>query len=321
MPLAAVIAPGSLTVAPVHTVQTVALQVPQPAFSDLANFGYIDIHQTLVTAPRMYRLAYQVASSGQPVPLASTFANETYHIFFDGPAIKCASASEHIIANLTETFGISQGLSMRGSDLRFYSWIPDKDMNYPADMNSVLTLDYKSRDVSRIFVLTNTGFWNKTRTDIRKHYPPRQVNVTECSLFNASYSVHYTFQYPNQTRRVSIDEWRNPVRLYDIVNPSETRFSEGGEAVHDTPDGSVVNPMVPFSAKDAQVSSYGTVMQAFSTLLIGRSSNDRYNGDTTDHTSWKIIDIDWSDGSVVQRGLEQLFQNITLSVLSDQGLM
>lgn len=147
------------------------------------------------------------------------------------------------------------------------------------------------------------------------------ILLPECSLFNASYSVHYTFQYPNQTRRVSIDEWRNPVRLYDILNPSESRSPQGGEEAHETPDGSVVNPMVPFSARDAQVSSYGTVMQAFSTLLIGRSSNDRYNGDTTDHTSWKIIDIDWSDGSVVQRALEQPFQNITLSVLSDQSLM
>lgn len=221
MPIAAVIPPGSLTVAPVHTVRIVALQVPQPAFSDLTSFGYIDIHQSLVTAPRMYKLAYQVASSGQPVPLAATFPNETYYISFDGPAIKCASASELSIANLTERFGISQGLFMGGSDLRFFSWIPGNDMNNPMKVGSVQTLDYKSRDVSRIFVLTNIGFWNKTRTDIRKHYPPREVNVTECSLFNASYSMHYTFQYPNQTRKVSIDEWRNPVRLYDIKTRAE----------------------------------------------------------------------------------------------------
>lgn len=79
--------------------------------------------------------------------------------------------------------------------------------------------------------------------------------------------------------------------------------------------------MLPIDARDAQVSSYGTVMEAFSTLLVGSSSNDRYNGDTTDHTSWKIIDTDCSDGSVVQRALEELLQNITLSVLSDHSLM
>lgn len=79
--------------------------------------------------------------------------------------------------------------------------------------------------------------------------------------------------------------------------------------------------MLPIDARDAQVSSYGTVMEAFSTLLVGSSSNDRYNGGTTDHTSWKIIDTDCSDGSVVQRALEELLQNITLSVLSDHSLM
>lgn len=38
-------------------------------------------------------------------------------------------------------------------------------------------------------------------------------------------------------------------------------------------------------------------------------------------TSWKIIDIDWPDGQAVIRDLEQVFQNITLSLLSDDGLM
>lgn len=316
MPLAAILAPGSLTVVPVHTVRMIALQVPQPYFN-FTNLGHIDIHRSIVTEPRIQRLAYQVASSGQPVSLHSTFANETYHIDFDGPAVRCTSANESLITNLTEIYGIT-ALHMRSADTRFMSWTPTGGFG---TQGSGQSLDYTSRDASRIFVMTNTGFWNKTRVDIRKVYPPRQVNVTECLLFNASYSVDFTFQYPNQTREVSISRFNNGIPLYDVMHPGQDRRRQDGEVGHDTPDGPVINSFLRLNATEAQAASYGTVMDVFGTLLVGHAYTDRYNGKGNHYTSWEIINIDWSDGEAVQRSLEQLFQNITLSILSDDSLM
>lgn len=71
----------------------------------------------------------------------------------------------------------------------------------------------------------------------------------------------------------------------------------------------------------AAVSSYAVIMDAFGKIVVGSSVYNRYDTGTAFSTVSKILPIDWSSGEAVATYMEQLFQNITLSMLSDDGLM
>jgi hypothetical protein len=77
--------------------------------------------------------------------------------------------------------------------------------------DSVGTLDIYSEDGSRIYVMTNEGRLNVTRrynesTGSSEGIPYRQVNITECVLYNETYSIDYQFVYSSQTREASISD-------------------------------------------------------------------------------------------------------------------
>jgi hypothetical protein len=70
-----------------------------------------------------------------------------------------------------------------------------------------------------------------------------------------------------------------------------------------------------------QFVSYLTVMSSFGKLLVGSGYWTHYGGSGSYVSSWAILDIDWADRDSIPQQLERLFQNITLSLLSDSGLM
>lgn len=121
--------------------------------------------------------------------------------------------------------------------------------------------------------------------------------MTECDLGNASYSVDFNFKYPELKHSVHMTEWVNMVMAY-------------------TPSRELVD------AEENSILSYCAVMDAFGKTLVGRSlHNNRYSGTSESFTSRSMMKIDLDREEPVRTGLEQLFQNITLSLLSDGGLM
>jgi hypothetical protein len=81
MAIITVISPGFFTVQTLPATNMTQLQVPQPYFHT-ANFGALQggVASDLLSGDaRIYKLAYHAGASGQPVLLASTFQNETYH--------------------------------------------------------------------------------------------------------------------------------------------------------------------------------------------------------------------------------------------------
>jgi hypothetical protein len=126
-----------------------------------------------------------------------------------------------------------------------------------------------------------------------KPYQYRKVIVTECLLYNATYSVDFAFQFPGQSRDLRIVNWLNPVATMTRSNP-------------DT---------------EPAVMSYTAIMDAFGKMLGGTSTKSRFGDQKTYLTSANVLDVDWSSGEAVARDLEQMFQNITLSLLSDDRLM
>jgi hypothetical protein len=303
--LAAIIAPGSLTVSPQSANETLSLQVRQPDFN-YTNFGTFTGggSQLLLGYPRIYSLAYRTASTGVTISLDSPGHNQnaSYHLDFDGPAIKCASANDDLINNLTYRYGVKPYTRDR---TLFISWVPQGLLAPEPNDDSVETLDMYSEDGSRIYVMTNEGHWNVTRrynesTSSGEGTPYRQVNITECVLYNATYSIDYHFAYPSQTREASISDWVNPVAM--VPRSEQIGYYHENITVHHT-------------------MSYGTVMDAFGQMLVGEAKVDRYDTQSVTSTIWKLVPIDWEDGQSVAQGLEELFQNIALSLLSDDALM
>lgn len=164
----------------------------------------------------------------------------------------------------------------------------------------IATLDRVSTDASRITIVSRTGEWNVTRNwtepyESTGHTTQRkatQVNITECAFHDVTYHVDFTFQYPGQALEFSASDWSNNIAASTI----------------------------PEGVYDASI-SYLTVMHLGGKTLVGRSTWNHYGGEFDYLTAWKMMDIDWTHGERVIAGLEQFFQNMTLSLLSDSGLM
>ncbi|KAM0690751.1 hypothetical protein Q7P36_009520 [Cladosporium allicinum] len=252
-----VVAPGFLTVQPMPTTNTTFFGVPQLDFNT-SNFVTNTRNDYLRSGDsKIYKLAIRTSVTRQPMLLESTFANETYHLDFAGPAVKWMSANESVVNNLT--IDIGTGLFARGrGPIDFLSWVGDDEPVQVLRENVTAVLDTNSTDGARLFVMTNTGNWSETITATLRGVPyhHRKVNVTECLLYNATYSVNFDFGFPT-----------------------------------------------------------------FGKMLVGSSTGLLYGAERTYLTSARVLDIDWSSGEAVARDLQQMFQNITLSLLSDDRLV
>lgn len=303
--------------------------VPQLYYND-TNFGQFHnpglAPQTgIVTEFRIYALAYRAAASGQPVPLSPLYPNVTYRLAFYGPAVKCAASTDRAsIRNISiaadHDLNIESGCNFvsivgRSSGLTSSKTLEDLDKS---------TLDMGSGNASFVTVMTRQGNWSRkfdVDTSLDSDYaidPFQEVpidsssepshtievrsepkyateaNVTECQLYNASYTVDFSFRYPEQSHAIQVTEWLNTVS-YDMVSRE---------------------------VQTEEATSYLAVMDAFGKMLVGSSCYKGHHGITVEtSTSWSMLKIDWEDGAAVRNGLEQLFQNITLSLLSESVLM
>lgn len=239
-------------------------------------------------------LAYTAASQG-PVQLQSANQNQTYNLLFDGPAIKCGAGSDAATRNASFVYNPQNS----PDTYDFACWMglitPHRD-----EMGTLVKpdLDIYSSTGDSISVMTNVGPFNKNHKLYHKgNSSSYAVNITECTLYNATYDVTFDFHYPNQTRSIRITDWINKV----------TMLENGGIGSHDM-------------SFDPRVLSYSAMMTAFGRLLVGSSFNSHYGTVFNEHTSRNMVSIDWSRAEAVQEGMEQLFQNFTLSLISDPAL-
>lgn len=274
-------------------------EVPQLQFDNETNYGNSIIGQDDVAVrPLINKLVLRAASAAQPVPIASSYANESYHHDFYGPAIQC-----NALANTSIVRNISISLSeewIGASGKTFLSWVGGADA-YPREEDLLTTLDIQSENGSRIMIVSDEGnsstSWNFTSATDRSNHTAQERNVVECILHNATYSVRSVFRYPRQSDEVLITQWLNAVQAksYSMTNANFLQRT------------------------DAMV-SYLSVMSAFGKLLVGTGYATHYGGSGSYLSSWSILNIDWTNRDLVPRQLEQLFQNITLSLRSDTGL-
>lgn len=300
IPLATITAPGSLTVVPKSFFnKTQDSNVPQLQFNNFSNY-FSGGGRDVKVKPRVSKLAYLTAITAQPIAIASSQPNETYHRDFYAPAIRFApSANGTWVQNITiELARQVQG----GSGASYLSWAGGQH-SFPLEDYDYTPLDEASPDASRIFFVTTAGNSSTEYnfTDAYGDWSPKrptvmQLSVIECILHNASYSVDSTFQFPSQNHEMTISRWNNPIAAYDLASA----FLE------DLYDRTV---------------SYLAVMRAFGKLFVGTGFWDHYGSDDTYSSIFDLIHINWENRKSLPQQLEQLFQNITLSLLSDNNLM
>jgi hypothetical protein len=297
IPIATITAPGSLTVSPLSFNETfMDYNVPQLQFDNMTNYGDTIIGEyDVAVRPLINKLAIRAASAAEPVPIASSHLNESYHREFYAPAVRCSiSANTSRVRNISIEMGEQDS---GGSGMDFLSWA-GREEDFPLGDLTLTPLDVLSTDGSRVFVVTSEGTSNTTYNYTSSSQGDTQApqrSVVECVLHNASYSVRSAFRYPSQTHEVNILRWLDPMSAAALGDVSQERLH--------------------------QFVSYLTVMSSFGKLLVGSGYWTHYGGSGSYVSSWAILDIDWADRDLIPQQLERLFQNITLSLLSDSGLM
>ncbi|KPI37348.1 uncharacterized protein AB675_10331 [Cyphellophora attinorum] len=287
LPLTAVVSPGSLSLESRYTSNTTLLRVPQLSYSH-TNYGNVsmnddDDYLEIALHPILLRHAYGTAAAGRPQLPLPQYPNETYSLTFVGPALKCAPAS-----------------TIQTGFYSWASWVAGTQMSTSQPESGFtsgpLMLDTTSEDAAGIFVVTakNSSVELQTHSSVNDNVSLAAPNVTECRLYNATYVVDFLYESSRQTSNCSIIEW---------INPVATRLNEcPGECAND-------------------IITYAAVMSAFGKLLVG---NSKVNSDlnlVTWMTNYLITNIDWDRAETTQRGLEQLFQNLTVSLMSEADLL
>ncbi|KAJ8121925.1 hypothetical protein ONZ43_g1746 [Nemania bipapillata] len=300
IPLAAVISPGTLTVvySPVSQVQS--LTVPQLSYnsSTWASIGPVSSDMQFWGASAdVQRTGFAAATTGEIVGLPYQYLNESYHLDLSGPAIQCSTAND-TVRNATQ-YNIKSNWGS-GGFFGYWAWVGNDDHgitsnNFSSSSSNLqtdgtwLTIDTNSDDAARFFVVSSLGATHGNQAFFG--------NVSECLLYNASYSVDVNIT--NGASLVAIKSLTMNEKL-----PGQGRSSSG------------------LGLTDAERThySYQSVMDAFGKLLVGYGYTQNGVTETT-YSSFLRTYVDWTTLEQTQSDLESLFQNMTLSMLSASNLL
>jgi hypothetical protein len=225
---------------------------------------------------------------------------------FPGPAISCSARDPTMLIQYYEQFAKANPSNPL---LAYISWVPSKlysnlsalpDYSSSSDgiwMDS--TLDIFSTDSARIYVFVP-----------RSQVVDGPYLLLSCSLKDAYYSVSFNFNYPLQNITVTSLDMRGDI-------PATTDF---------------LNDNIVSSSEQKNVQkllSYQAIMDTFGRILVGYTTTtssaylDYKQNKTTGsllHMTAVNSEFGPSANATLGPALEQLFHNITLSMLSSVEL-
>ncbi|EON69666.1 hypothetical protein W97_08918 [Coniosporium apollinis CBS 100218] len=300
IPLAAIVTPGTLTVLSEQQGSIVEIQVPQLAYNwpawavyGLSGQGYIE------PSMEVARIALATAMSGEILTIPSHHRNSTYQLQFFAPAIKCTPPNATFVEQIRDAF--SAAYFGTGGFPAYTSWVADSpyygQLNFSMGLRqeAYKTLDESSPDASTLYVMGNAP-GQSTRNE--------SVYVHECKLYNASYHVDLNFTYPSQSINLVAFQYEHPVRGW-----GQRDYDETSQQTHNISEGNARNL------------TYRAAMDAFGKVLVGEAILSHYGYTRSHYTLYAYTAINWTTAATSKWGLEQLFQNITLSFLSSKLLV
>lgn len=295
LPLAAVIAPGSLTViySPVSNVTN--LQVAQLDYSlstwyslgpSSSDFEYWS------ASAEVQRTGFSAATAGQITGASHMYDNQSYTIDFPAPAVRCVTANDTVRAAALAYF---EGHFGSGGHLSYISWVGNDDHGLLTANSTGLatgdwsTLDITSTDAAHLFVYSTLGGNYSTYNVL--------ANVTECVLHNATYTA--VFSTAKGVSQVTANRTLgDPLPAAATADSSTVASRELAENTY----------------------TYQSVMDVFGKLLVGYASAQN-SGSKYLYTSFQRTLPTFRDLEQTQTDLETLFQNMTLSMFSNTDLL
>ena len=303
MPIATVITPGTLEVRSDLGHNVTYVKVPQPYYN-ISNYG--DFGSTAFADPNYVPIHIATISMLQSQILTSQshYANQSYSLTFYGPTIKCEPANSTYIDALTSVF--VYGMEGVAWTYQYLGWLggDDHDLNNKSGYNLLSSQDlYNIVDViqtetPRLFVVYNNeiGQYNNS-----KRHTNMFQNLTECLLYNSSYTVDFLFAFPEHKITIQSVEYLEPAM------PS-AKAATGSDTL---PDDAL--------SLSSTVFAYDSIMSAFGSNMVGYVTSDEYSSLGVGGVASQYSTF--SDPKGMERSVEQLFHNITLSCLSDNTLM
>jgi hypothetical protein len=307
VPFASLLPPATLSVLPAATTNNTYIPVPVPYFADvsMAAFTYSlvagdkfsglpgGLESTMVdwyTKPtqQLSRLAATTAFRGAIPDHQTLHPNSTYELQFDAPALQCQPSSVDIMWDFNRAAGcnFTQTHASPGKPCKqlvpYVSWVPDRLSLVPFGNGTVssglLPLDavLDTPSIGTKYSESYLGYYEDgpsslfvaTRSDSRPHDP--SWNVLNCSLFNASYTVHES----------SDSNSRSQSRLSEVRLLNSVPFHK--QASHAMSK--------PRSTLDSIIFSYIALMDSFNRLLVGSMVTTR-TGPTALTHYWNGPDI------------------------------
>jgi hypothetical protein len=310
LPIAAVVTPAAINVVGRED-STTSLGSPAQLYLDPLAYGNLNtvaVARYIGPSPDTLRTAYGSAMTGRVLDIPQTQPNMTYNLSFIAPALRCDHGDDALISQVNASY--HRHLMGIENEYHYIAWAPtdaeDRGNLSFATGENIETLDTVSTDGAHLFIIPNTTVTGPIRvggmllTPEDSHFGYQ--DILDCKLYNASYKAAFNFTFPTQQVTVDTVDFLNPVNVSE--DTAEWQYQEGSE--YDL-------------ARQAQRISYQAIMESFGRLLAGYEWwRDGFV--VTQASSWNMMSIDWTTREGAQKGVEQLFENITLSMLSTPSL-
>lgn len=241
--------------------------------------------------------------TGQILSISQSQPNMSYTLEFIGPALSCDHADAGLIREVNSSYArLSENISL--ITMYYYAaWVPKAgfdrtDLSFIRNGTDII-LDRTSSDAAHLYIIPNTSaaaFFGAGSSlehgsdDI--HYGYR--DLLDCKLYNASYQVFFNFTFPSQ----SID-----VRSRELLNPV---------------NGSNWAGLTP--GREEQRICYQAVMESLGDMIVGYEGFETAQMLSSSGSKWDLMPIDWTNREKTRKGLEEVFQNMTLSLLATPSL-
>ncbi|KAH8800282.1 hypothetical protein F5884DRAFT_548026 [Xylogone sp. PMI_703] len=296
LPLASIVSPSALS--PTSTLQgrSEMVQVPQLDFASFNKYANTEANdeETFQSAGILVsRVARASATQGEILSISAPFPNSSYALDFYGPGLSCQNVS----SSEEQAWLFNHTASSGGNAPFIYISWAGANFN---DSSSTAPLDYESDDSSKIYVVLQ-DFANST------------FEVTQCALMNVSYSVDFEFQSNIQTLTIN-KEFMNGVPTNEStvnMTAEEVAYQSlmyiSNQLLLGSIEESPIGGLVFSDGISVQLTDLGIMSPLCESLASEPSGegNYQYFGDCQD--------------SSFPAAIEELFQNMTISLLSNQN--
>lgn len=340
LPFATIVPPATLSVQPMtnarldyNTMDLPFIDFSKSTFSKLYVSGIDNFRDSAPTNIDHYyfggsmddlsTLARVVALQGTINPIQPPTLNSSYNLPFFGPALSCNPTSPDIIKDFDVIFGCNFSIPDRntsqpcGFGYDYLAWVPNMVQRvYLSTSDQNGGLNFQPRYDGSYYGMTTAGGYRDEPTMVYIGIYGRPWTMLNCSLYNASYIVDFSFQSGGQKLQVVNRELLNGLPfvnlVYDKMNANLTEYGY-------PPQWEII-PEANFVAVN-----YQAIMDSFGQIIVGGINHaiSRVNGGqsilSTLILSTKLKDCPELGGNsslTLAAAAEQLFENITLSLFS-----